>query len=630
MKYFLLPVLLLICAIPHSRAQKQGRELIDSLAAKAPYGINDSNKVLILCKISELYSQISGDTGVRYGEKALALAQEIDWKPGSIYANLALGNNYIATGDHARALSCFFDALKTSEELKDQTNMAASLGNIGNVYYRQKDYDKAFEYYEKAYKMFSALGNKEKMATNLGNMGNIYSHYFDTSATDLSARATNRAKTLEYYDNAYQAYKALNNKNGMARNLGNAGNIYVRDDDKTQALEHYSEAMSMYEELGNKAATAAFRINIAGIYIGVAEDSTGKQKINNLTRADRKALLDKAIAIVQPAVKLSTESGYLEALLASYHSLSTIYAMEGDYKNAYEKNKAYTEIQDSMYRQNNAEAVGKLEAQYKLAQQDKEIQIQKLEVAKKRNTSIFMGVGIALLLLVVVFIARERKKSEQLLLNILPGKIAERLKRKEHPIADQFRGASIMFIDMADFTSFAADKDPKELVSMLNDIFTQFDQIAEKHGLEKIKTIGDCYMAVAGLPQPRADHAIAAADMALEVKERIKDYKTNDGAPVRFRIGLDCGPVVAGVIGSKKFIYDLWGDAVNTASRMESTGVVGEIHCTDNFKRAVSDRASEADTYQFTARGTVEIKGKGKMQTWLLYTEKPLTNVTVL
>ncbi|OJW85249.1 MAG: hypothetical protein BGO69_06420 [Bacteroidetes bacterium 46-16] len=310
MKYSLLLLLAFFNAIPLLHAQKQGHALIDSLASKAPYGINDSSKVLILCKISELYAPISGDTGVRYGEKALALTKEIDWKPGSVYANLALGNNYIVTADHAKALSCFFEALKVSEALKDQTDMAASLGNIGNVYYRQKDYDKAFEYYEKAYKMFSALGIKEKMATNLGNMGNIYSHYFDTSVSNKEAMTANKAKTLAYYDRAYQIYKEVGNKNGMARNLGNAGNIYVHDDDKTEALEHYSEAMKMYEELGNKAATAAFRINIAGIYVGVAEDTTGKQKIDNKTRADRNILLDKGIAIAQPAVKLAAESGY--------------------------------------------------------------------------------------------------------------------------------------------------------------------------------------------------------------------------------------------------------------------------------------------------------------------------------
>ena len=615
---------------PLLHAQKQGRALIDSLLTKVPFGENDSNKVMILCRLSDQYSSISSDTGIIYGQKAIALAREIDWKQGIAKAQIAIGGNYIAKTDHAKALACYFDALKIDEELGSKTDIAISLGNIGNVYYRQKEYDKAFEYYEKAYNMFAALGVKEKMATNLGNMGNIYSHYFDTAKVNLEIRAVNRAKTLAYYEQAYQIYKEIGNRNGMARNMGNSGNIYVQDDDETHALEQYSGALKMYEEIGNKSAQAAFRINIASIYKAIADDSVGKKRVGNYTRADRKILIDQAIAMILPAVQLATEAGFLEALQSCFNSLAALYSMKGDYKKAFEMDRKYADMQDSIYKQNNGEEISKLESQFKLDQQDKEIQIQKLEVAKKRNTSLFMGVGIALLLLVIIFIAKERKKSEQLLLNILPGKIAERLKRKEHPIADHFSGASVMFIDMADFTSFSADRDPKELVGMLNDIFTQFDVIAEKHGLEKIKTIGDCYMAVSGLPQPRRDHAIAAADMALEVKEHVKNYKTKDGTEVRFRIGLDCGPVVAGVIGSKKFIYDLWGDAVNTASRMESTGVVGEIHCTENFKQAVTNMSDEAGKYVFVTRGMVEIKGKGKMQTWLLHTDKPLTGTTVL
>ena len=214
---------------------------------------------------------------------------------------------------------------------------------------------------------------------------------------------------------------------------------------------------------------------------------------------------------------------------------------------------------------------------------------------------------------------RERKKSEVLLLNILPQKIADRLKKKEHPIADHFLHASIMFIDMAGFTTFSENRDPKETVSTLNDVFTHFDALAEKHGLEKIKTIGDCYMAVAGLPEPRHDHTAATTAMALEIKKTMNGYKTKDGTLIHFRIGLDCGSVVAGVIGKKKFIYDLWGDAVNTASRMESTGIEGEIHCTDNFKVELEKlSAPHSIDVTFTSRGEIEVKSKGMMQTWLI------------
>ena len=217
-------------------------------------------------------------------------------------------------------------------------------------------------------------------------------------------------------------------------------------------------------------------------------------------------------------------------------------------------------------------------------------------------------------LLVVNIVRKERKKSEALLLNILPKKIAERLKMKEQPIADSFKEVSILFIDMVGFTKFTENRDPKEVVSTLNDVFSKFDDLAEKHGLEKIKTIGDCYMAAAGIPEPHADHAQVAAAMALDVKDIMKGYTTAEGTPLHFKMGLDCGSVVAGVIGKKKFIYDLWGDAVNTASRMEATGVMGEVHCTDIYKTSLEHSGG----YIFINRGAIEVKGKGMMETWLM------------
>jgi adenylate cyclase len=225
---------------------------------------------------------------------------------------------------------------------------------------------------------------------------------------------------------------------------------------------------------------------------------------------------------------------------------------------------------------------------------------------------------------------KERDKSEKLLLNVLPESIASRLKQGETPIADHFKEASVIFIDIADFTKLSAKSSPQMMVKMLNEIFTIFDKIAAKYGLEKIKTIGDCYMAAAGIPVPRNDHAEAIAMMALDVMSKMKEYRSEDGHEIKFRIGLDCGPIVAGVIGEQKFIYDLWGDMVNTASRMETNGVIGRIQCTERFKNKLTidnlqltneeNRTSKIEhrTTIFEERGEIEIKGKGKMRTWFL------------
>ncbi len=206
-------------------------------------------------------------------------------------------------------------------------------------------------------------------------------------------------------------------------------------------------------------------------------------------------------------------------------------------------------------------------------------------------------------------IEEERAKSDRLLRNMLPASIAERLKRQPGAIADGFDAVTVLFADIAGFTPMSAQMAPAEVVGLLNDVFSAFDQMAQRRGLEKIKTIGDAYMLVGGLPTPRADHAEAVADMALEMRDAI--VRVGAGR-LGLRIGMHSGPVVAGVIGTSKYSYDLWGDTVNTASRMESHGAAGEIHVSD------ACRAALGDGFLIEPRGVVEIKGKGPMATYWL------------
>jgi adenylate cyclase len=209
-------------------------------------------------------------------------------------------------------------------------------------------------------------------------------------------------------------------------------------------------------------------------------------------------------------------------------------------------------------------------------------------------------------------LAVEQDRSERLLLNVLPAPIAARLKRGEAVIADRFPEVTVLFVDLVDFTRSSDRSTPERVVQVLDDLFTAFDRLARRHGLEKIKTIGDAYMAVGGLPAPRPDHAEAVAEMALAVREEVGRHLDPAGQPLALRIGIDTGPVVAGVIGTTKFSYDLWGDTVNTASRMESQGVVGCIQVTERTYRRLRDR------YRFERRGPVQVRGKGELVTWFL------------
>ncbi|MDX2254736.1 MAG: adenylate/guanylate cyclase domain-containing protein [Pseudanabaenaceae cyanobacterium bins.39] len=209
-------------------------------------------------------------------------------------------------------------------------------------------------------------------------------------------------------------------------------------------------------------------------------------------------------------------------------------------------------------------------------------------------------------------IQKEKDTSEGLLLNILPYAIADRLKQGETIIADGFNEVTVLFADIVNFTELSATTAPVDLVCILNEIFSAFDGLVEKYSLEKIKTIGDAYMVVGGLPTYRPDHAEAIANMALEMREVISKFADSLGKPFDIRIGINTGPVVAGVIGIKKFIYDLWGDAVNVASRMESHGLAGHIQVSDSTYEILRDK------YTFVDRGKTMIKGKGIMQTYFL------------
>jgi class 3 adenylate cyclase len=573
------------------------------------YNNNTLGIVKHLDNIGGVYGSLSDyKKALEYSNKALTLNRKIGNKFGiaSNLHNIGLYNYY--QSNYPKALEYFFNALKIKEKIGDIKSVASIQGIIAGVYFKQSNYTKAIEYCLKEVEINEKLGNKIGLAYSYSNIGSIY------------GAQSNYKKSLEYFQKSLETLEEIGNKFGIASVLGNIGLTYRQLIDYPKSIEYHKKAIILSEKIGNKSGVALNTGNIAAIYLIQAEDSTINNSENKTELMFKKEVnLNLSIEYAKKAVEMNKETGELYYQMNALTTLTRAYQLKGNYKKTLEAKEEQYKLKDSIFNKENKDKISVLE---KAREDDvNKLKIEKHEIQLKaqedeRQLIILSAVGALLsVLLILTVIIHQRRKSEKLLLNVLPVKIAKRLKAKEHPIADHFDGASILFIDIVGFTSLSSDADPKRVVSVLNDIFTIFDKLADKHGLEKIKTIGDAYMAVAGIPEIQTDHSKRAAQMALDIKQEMKDFKTSDGTKIKFRIGIDCGAVVAGVIGEKKFIYDLWSDAVNTASRMESTGESGQIQITDNFKEELEKYEGN---WNFILRGEFEIKGKGLMKTYFL------------
>jgi class 3 adenylate cyclase len=548
---------------------------------------------LLKCE-TEMYAHIVSPKGIEEDiESIIAYASDEQNQYMEAEALQLAGDYYIEYHKQSASLENYVAAYRIYQKFtpNDFPPKQDYVYTLGSAYYRLDDYENAIRYLQEALLIKNTRGKKLFYTIN--------------NTIGLSFR------NMGQYDSAIWYFKRIYDSVSKEPSLNtwqhiSGGNIGItfflqkKYADATPLLEHDIETSIAHNQVKNAVKSMTIR---AAIYYYYNDYSSAKDLLlKALTMARNKGFWDD--------YQLPEEI---------YGWLAKVYAAQKDMTQAYLYADSALVAKDSLMTENSSLNLAKANEKISYVQKkldeeryNERLKLDQLALSKKRIEATFFFIGIVVLLLVVIFIARERKRSENILLNILPEQIAERLKKREHPIADYFDNASILFIDMAGFTSFSGTRDPKEVVTMLNKIFTNFDMLADKHGLEKIKTIGDCYMAVSGLPEPNPHHAEAAAAMAMEIKSEMGKYKASDGTPIQFRMGLDCGPVVAGVIGQRKFIYDLWGDTVNTASRMETTGIAGEIHCSDRFKKQLEGK------YTFKSRGTIEIKGKGMMETWLM------------
>jgi class 3 adenylate cyclase/Tfp pilus assembly protein PilF len=645
LRYSLLIVFFIAIAIFTPPLQSQNREQakLELLNEKLKTAVEDTNKVTLLQLMSFQYNSLDPELGIKYGNQSLTLAKKLGWQKGIAKSYNSIGGNLFALGDFDEALDYFQKSLKLNEESKDSSEIAKNLTNIGNIYYNLSNFSIALNYYQKALKIDIEIDDKEGEADNNGNIGNIYSDLtnyksalkYYSKALKIHEKINNRRgiatilgnmgtayldskqydKALTNFSKALELWELFGNKFGIATNLGNIANTYNYLSDYQLAITNYEKALAINEEIGNKFGSAAIMGNMGGLYYNLTRDtviSRLKEK-NSIIHLDKEYNIERSIKYSEKATELAESIGSRDMLSEFYGYLEKAYALKGDFKRAYSYQREWIELRDSIFSVQKTKEIAKLEATKQGELNEKEIKLRDLELTRKNNEQyvLFLGFGGAAIMLLLVFF--ERRKSEKLLLNILPAKIAKRLKNNEKRIADRFENTAIIFLDIVGFTSFSKDTDPVKVVSVLNEIFTHFDSLTKEHGLEKIKTIGDCYMAAAGLPEPHPQPILSTAEFALDAQRLMQDYTTKDGHKLHFRIGIDAGPVVAGVIGERKFSYDLWGDAVNTASRMESTGLPNEIQVTENFAKSLAG-------YNITCeeRGEINIKGKGIIKTYLL------------
>jgi adenylate cyclase len=541
-------------------------------------------------------------------------------------------------GEADKALEAYNKALSIAQDEGEKDMVASVTSNIGGVYLNQTNYPKALDHYLSALNIYEELGSKGRIGGNLAAIGIIYKHQGDYT------------KALEYMNRALEIAKERKDKKQIASQLVNIGTVYKQIGRDSAALENNRKAMTLFDEVGDLYNKTNTLNNQGSIYHGLGDYNkaikfyklalTSAQKLGDKRKAARalynlgtvhvnKEEYPRAIDYCKKGLSISEETGSLLGQETSCNCLYESYKGLGQMANAlkyYEQKNLFT---DSIYNEKNTEKLTRLEMQYKFDRKEAEakseqekkdaIAAQKLKQERLMRNGFMGGFTVVLLFAGVFFLQRnrigkEKERSEELLLNILPEAVAEELKEKGHSDAQFIDNVTVLFTDFKSFTSMSEMVTPRELVADLHACFSEFDRFCEKYNIEKIKTIGDAYMAARGLPIPNKTHAEDVTKAALEMAKVVevgKAKKQVKGEPFfEIRIGIHTGPVVAGIVGVKKFQYDIWGDTVNTANRMESSGSVGRV----NVSQSTYELLKKKEEFAFENRGKIKAKGKGEIE----------------
>lgn len=623
-------LLALVFGLQHISTAQNNK--IDSLLTILKTAHEDTNKVNTLNALSYELLYSNSDTTIYLASQAKDLAEKLDYSKGLASAYLRLGQAYNNRGSYDQSQLCLFKGLSYST---DKITTGKIYVNIGINHYEMSNYPEALKNYFTGLKAFEEAGDKKAVGSVYNNIALIYTelgNYEEALKNHLAAKKIREAngdkrgiagsylnmgivyfeegnyvEALNSYFEAKKQYADLGDKNELALSYNHIGVVYKKQQRYAEAMENFFAALKIYEQAGDKEGIA-----LSYTDIGNAQMAAGKA-------AEAKQWLAKGL-------QLAKEIGIKTTIQEAYLGLARADSSLGNYKDAFEYHKMYVVYRDSIINNENTEKIVQQKMQYEFdkketqskAEQAKELQRQRLV----RN-SLIAGFAVVLLFALLFLHQRNKikegkKRSDALLLNILPAEIANEINANGRSLPKAYSMVTVMFTDFKEFTTVSENISAELLVAELDYCFSAFDMILHRYKIEKIKTVGDAYLAASGLPVSSFTHATDMVSAAIEIRDfmlaRKKEKEAKGEIPFEMRIGIHTGPVVAGIVGVKKYAYDIWGDTVNVAARMEQNSVAGKINISGSTYDLVKDK------FSCIYRGKIPAKNKGEID--MFFVEK--------
>lgn len=514
------------------------------------------------------------DKAISYYQKALVYREKINDRRGIAGCYDNIGAAFIHSGKTAEALDMHFRALKINQSLNDVERIGFSLQNIGLAYVSQGDYDYALQNYKESLAIAEKSGDKMRAIQLMINIGAALLH------------KENISEAKEYYKRCYEESRSINYQYGLILSLNNLAEIYLSIGNYEESLRHYMDSIHIAKDTGHVVEAIIAMSGIGQSYIMLSD-------------------FKQSLKYLHEALLMARKTAIKENVDNIYKMLSEIYEKQGDTAKAFQYFKQYISLRDELVNKETTRTIHEIKYRYETEKKEKEAEINRLKHIELKNA--------------LDALTESKKQSDELLLNILPDDVAEELKAKGSVTARYFEQAAVIFIDVKDFTKLSEHLSPQELVSLIDVYFSLFDSIIGEYAIEKIKTIGDAYLCAAGLPVSDPDSAFVAVRASLHIRDMIaklnKMRHENKLLTFEFRFGLHVGPIIAGVVGQKKFEYDIWGDTVNTAARMEQNSEPGRINISGQTYQLIKG------SFECTPRGPIEAKNKGPMDMYFVERE---------